>query len=184
MKCYSAILKHIDISIQYCTIEASLQLWAEAFHFVTKQRRENIRKVTDPSFVQLLGDQGAFSIRESDRLFGPKFITRVVREAQEDRALRSLSQSNRPSGQARNYGNSFRPQLDGRSSFRLSANRMPTSMSRQRYVNNLKTNNLKINNLKTNNLKINDLKSYDLKSNDLKSNDLKSNEGSKEKLGG
>ena len=58
----------------------------------------------------------------------------------------------------------FRPLLAGRSSFRLSANRMPASMNRQRYVNNLKTNNLK--------------------SNNLKSNDLKSNEVSKEKLGG
>ena len=65
-------------------LEASLQLWGEAFHSVTKQKRENILKVTDPSFVQLLGDQGAFFIRESDRLFGPRFIARIVREAQED----------------------------------------------------------------------------------------------------
>ena len=154
-------------------LEASLQLWGEAFHSVTKQRRENILKVTDPSFIQPLGDQGAFSVRESDRLFGPKFIARIVREAQEDRALRSLAQANRPTGQATNYRNGFRPQLAGRSSFRLSANR-PTSMNRQRYVNDFKKNDLKINKLKTNNFKINN----------LKSNDLKSEEGSNEKLGG
>ena len=113
----------------------------QAFHFVTKQRIENVLKLTDPSFLQLLGDQGAFSIRESDRLFGSKFIARMVREAQEDRALRSLAQANRPSGRAMNYGNGFRPQLAGRSSFRLSANRISATIYRQRYVNNVKSNN-------------------------------------------
>ena len=65
-------------------LEASLQLWGEVFHSVTQQRRDNILKVTDPSFVQLLKDHEALSVRESDRLFGPKFIARIVREAQED----------------------------------------------------------------------------------------------------
>ena len=51
-------------------LNISLQLCGEAFHFATKQRGNNILKITDPSFINLLKDPSAFSVKESGRLFG------------------------------------------------------------------------------------------------------------------
>ena len=79
-------------------LDVSLQLCAEAFHSITKQRRTNILKVTDPSFTNLLQDPTAFSIRESGRIFGPKFISWMVQEAREDRDLGSLGTSSSSRG--------------------------------------------------------------------------------------
>ena len=104
----------------------------EAFHAITRQRRENILKVTDPSFVQLLGDSSAFSVRESGRLFGSKFISRIVLEAQEERALRSMAPIRSPMRAGRIYVNNSRSQFAGRGAFRLSTNRFSSTDNRQR----------------------------------------------------
>jgi hypothetical protein len=57
-------------------IEAALRLWAASFNDVTKQRRKNILRATNPNLLSLLKDDSLFSAAESDKLFGRAFFGR------------------------------------------------------------------------------------------------------------
>jgi hypothetical protein len=70
--------------------ETALRLWAEKFASVTKNRRENLLKFTNPQFVSLLDQSSRFNKKECDWLFGDTFIDRMVKEAGDDKKLKSL----------------------------------------------------------------------------------------------
>jgi hypothetical protein len=56
-------------------INTALSLLCNAFHDITSRHRKAILRHTTPSFLGLLSDESAFSVKESDRLFGKKFIS-------------------------------------------------------------------------------------------------------------
>ncbi|KAI9565167.1 hypothetical protein GHT06_008943 [Daphnia sinensis] len=72
--------------------ESALQLWGHAFHNITVQRRENVRRITDPRFEALLSDPGRFKPRDGGLLFGRTFLKSMVRDASDDQKLRALGQ--------------------------------------------------------------------------------------------
>ena len=77
-----------DIS---ATIEAAVKRWAVAFHHVTSLRRRNILGQTNPSFLSLLSCPDNFCPEETNQLlFGPKFVDRMVKEAEIDELLNSI----------------------------------------------------------------------------------------------
>jgi hypothetical protein len=76
--------------------ESALQLWGDAFHNITIQRRENILRQTDPRFESLLAESTRFKPKECALLFGPTFLRGMVKDASDDQKLKALG---RPGGQ-------------------------------------------------------------------------------------
>lgn len=67
--------------------ESALRLWGVAFAEVSKHRRWNVLRQTDPSFTSLLSDPASFSGRDVKDLFGDHFLKVMVREADQDDKL-------------------------------------------------------------------------------------------------
>ena len=72
-----------DVEVK-ALISSAFRLWGNEFHDITSRRRKAILRHTNPNFLGLLSDQSAFLIKESDRLFGKKFISLMAMEADED----------------------------------------------------------------------------------------------------
>lgn len=66
---------------------AELRLWVDAFHNITKSRRLNVLKVTDPKLKGLLRNPELFSVEEISKLFGRNFLDHMVGEADVDAKL-------------------------------------------------------------------------------------------------
>ena len=97
---------------------SALQLWGNAFHSVTGQRRENVLKQTDPRYESLLKDPENFKKRDCASLFGKSFLRKMVREASDDQKLKALARSSQPSSSSRrkNDGNNSRGSKNWRGS--------------------------------------------------------------------
>jgi hypothetical protein len=93
--------------------DTALRLWGHTFHNVTTSRRENLLKVSDPTFLSLLKEPHRFKPRECASLFGRHFIKNMVKEATDDQTLRSISSS---------HGSSSRPRA-GSSGYRGTSSR-------------------------------------------------------------
>ena len=55
-------------------LETALQLWGVAFNDITKSRRRNILRQTDPKMESLLEDQDNFEFLESNHFFWRPFF--------------------------------------------------------------------------------------------------------------
>ena len=68
-------------------VSAALKLWTVAFRDISKHRRKNILSRTDPDFVGLLKDPRNFSSRETNKLFGGKFMSEMAKDAAEEKRM-------------------------------------------------------------------------------------------------
>ena len=89
-------------------VESSLRLLGSAFANVSKLRRANALRNVAPNLAPLLKDPRVFSTRESDRLFGNKFIDTMVKEVDADDKLAKIGRSGGQSNSQWNRGNSSR----------------------------------------------------------------------------
>ena len=64
-----------------------MKLWCGFFHHVTHQRRRNVMQLTDPDFIEMLDDNSNLNEEEFESLFGKYFLSRVVKEAEDEEAL-------------------------------------------------------------------------------------------------
>ncbi|KAI9553757.1 hypothetical protein GHT06_019015 [Daphnia sinensis] len=62
-------------------VEATLQLLGSAFAGISKLRRSNAMRHVAPELLPLLKDERMFSAHEYERLFGDKFLTAMVKDA-------------------------------------------------------------------------------------------------------
>ena len=74
-------------------LETALQLWGVAFNDITKSRRRNILRQTDPKMESLLEDQDNFEISESNHLFGRHFLRAMVRTADDEAKLNAVGRN-------------------------------------------------------------------------------------------
>jgi hypothetical protein len=74
-------------------LETALQLWGVAFNDITKSRRRNIIRQTDPKMESLLEDQDNFDLSESNQLFGRYFLKAMVRSADDEAKLNAVNRS-------------------------------------------------------------------------------------------
>ncbi|KAK4028525.1 hypothetical protein OUZ56_017934 [Daphnia magna] len=75
-------------------LETALQLWGVAFNDITKSRRRNILRQTDPKMESLLEDQDNFEFSESNHLFGRHFLKAMVRTAVDEAKLNAAGRNN------------------------------------------------------------------------------------------
>jgi hypothetical protein len=80
------------------TIDSALDLWSAAFNHVTQHRRKNVLKVTDNQLRILANNPAHFSGKETEYLFGKKFVDVMVNQASQTNKLR---QANRMAGPTR-----------------------------------------------------------------------------------
>ena len=78
---YSLTEGGMDAEAEY-TYEA-IQLWAKAFHSITKVRRRNMLRVSHPKYLSFLKNGGKFAPEESGALFGASFIEYLRKEMDE-----------------------------------------------------------------------------------------------------
>ncbi|EFX69948.1 hypothetical protein DAPPUDRAFT_257735 [Daphnia pulex] len=74
-------------------LEMALHLWGVAFNDITKSRRRNIIRQTDPKMESLLEDQDNFDLSESYQLFGRYFLKAMVRSTDEEAKLNVVNRS-------------------------------------------------------------------------------------------
>lgn len=74
-------------------LETALQLWGVDFNDITKSRRRNIIRLTDPKMESLLEDQDNFDLSESNQLFGRYFLKAMVRSADDEAKLNAVNRS-------------------------------------------------------------------------------------------
>ena len=95
-------------------IEAALRLWATSFNDVTKQRRKNILRATNPNLLPLLKEDSLFSAEESDKLFGRTFLDAMLKEADDEAKFNLMGRAGGPSSNPKR--GFFNRQKSGRSS--------------------------------------------------------------------
>lgn len=74
----------------YRFIDSAIRLWGVAFNDMTKQRRFNIIRQTDPDYLAMLSDPRVFSERESNQLFGDRFLQALSKEAERDATFKKI----------------------------------------------------------------------------------------------
>ena len=77
-------------------MEASLQLLGTAFVSVSKLRRGNAMRHVAPDLIPLLKDDRIFSSREYERLFGEKFLSAMVKDAEDFDKVKKIGRSSGP----------------------------------------------------------------------------------------
>lgn len=131
-------------------VEATLQLLGSAFARISKLRRSNAMRHVALELLPLLKDDRMFSSQEYKRLFGDKFLTAIVKDADDFEKVQKFAgrsggpipkrSENRSSSGQRGYGyrsgdNRYQPFSSGP---RSSGRSYPTSTSKQqqtsRYV--------------------------------------------------
>merc|ERR1712071_667842 len=100
----SCVINAIPEDPILATIDAATKLNLNGIAFITQERRKGVLKRTDPEYLHMLSDPENFSSYEMDRLFGKKFLNRMVSEADDDQKLRAVS---------RNAGRSYTPSSRG-----------------------------------------------------------------------
>jgi hypothetical protein len=84
----------------YNHLESSLQLLCGAFANITKMRRANVIRQVAPRMMSLLEDPSVFSSRQSERLFGNKFIDALLKETEESDKLARLGRVGGPNNRS------------------------------------------------------------------------------------
>lgn len=131
-------------------VEATLQLLGSAFAGISKFRRSNAMRHVAPELLPLLKDDRMFSSHEYERLFGDKFLTAMVKDADDFEKVKKFAgrsgvpipkrSENRTSSGQSSYGyrsgdNHYQPFSSGS---RSSGRSYPTFTSKQqqtsRYV--------------------------------------------------
>ena len=74
-------------------LETALQLWGVAFNDITKSRRRNILRQTDPKMESLLEDQNNFEFSESSHFCGRHFLRAMVRTADNEAKLNAVGRN-------------------------------------------------------------------------------------------
>jgi hypothetical protein len=77
-------------------LESSIQLLSGAFANITKMRRANVLRQVAPRMMSLLDDPSVFSSRQSERLFGYKFLDALLKETEESDKLARLGRVGGP----------------------------------------------------------------------------------------
>jgi len=90
-------------------LESTLRLWAAAQYSITKNRRANIISAVFPKYAALLKDTSKFASSEMGFLFGPTFLSTLLKAVDDDNKLK----------QAVKKTNSSYPQSSERRSTRL-----------------------------------------------------------------
>lgn len=101
-------------------LESSLRLWAAAQYSITKNRRANIISAVFPKYSALLKDTSKFAPDEMGFLFGPTFLSTLLKAVDDDNKLKQA---------VKKTNNSF-PQSSERRSSRL-ANKEQHQQSKQ-----------------------------------------------------
>ena len=78
-------------------VESSLSLLGAAFANISKLRCSNALRNVAPSLAPMLKDPRVFSTRESEHLFGVKFIDAMIKEVDADAKLAKLGRNGGPS---------------------------------------------------------------------------------------
>jgi hypothetical protein len=89
-------------------MESGLRLLGFAFANISKLRRANFMRNVAPNLSPLLKDPRVFSSRESDRLFGGKFIDAMVKEVDTDDKMAKIARGGGASSNQYRSGNSYR----------------------------------------------------------------------------
>lgn len=74
-------------------LETALQLWGVAYNHITKSRRRNIIRQTDPKMESLVEDQENFNLSESNQLFERYFLKAMVRSADDEAKLNAVNRN-------------------------------------------------------------------------------------------
>ena len=69
-------------------LESSLRLWAAAQYSITKNRRANIISAVFPKYTALLKDTSKFAPSEMSFLFGPTFMSTLLKAVDDDNKLK------------------------------------------------------------------------------------------------
>lgn len=64
--------------------ESVLELWGHTFYSITVKRRENVLRITEPRFEDLLAEQSRLKPRKCALILGRTFLKNLVREASDD----------------------------------------------------------------------------------------------------
>lgn len=125
-------------------VEATLQLLGSAFAGISKFRRSNAMRHVAPELLPLLKDDRMFSSHEYERLFGDKFLTAMVKDADDFEKVKKFAgrsgvpipkrSENRTSSGQSSYGyrsgdNHYQPFSSGS---RSSGRSYPTFTSKQK----------------------------------------------------
>ena len=82
----------------------SLQLLCGAFANISKMRRANVMRQVAPRMMTMLDDPNVFSSKESERLFGPKFLDALLKETEESDKLSRLGRNGGPMNNRPGWG--------------------------------------------------------------------------------
>ena len=74
----------------FAAIDAVARLNLKGFSFITQERRKSVLWRIDPEYPHMSSDPTNFSSLEMYRLFGKKFLNRMVAESDEDQKLRTV----------------------------------------------------------------------------------------------